>query len=335
MARPEPAWRPPPRDGASASRVAVPAGPWATVLGFLQARFPAVAATWPQRLARGEVLDAQGRAWPADAPCPPGSLLWYWRSPPPEAAVPFEIELLHQDAQLLVVDKPHFLAVTPGGRHLQQTVLLRLQRQLGLPDLAPMHRLDLETAGVMVFICQPAQRAAYHALLRGRQVHKVYEAVAPWRDDLVLPQVLRQRLADGQGPGPGQGHFMQVQVVDGAPNAETEIALIARLAPSAGQAGALAPDGREPVALAHYRLIPHTGHRHQLRAQLNHLGLPIVGDRIYPVLWPDPALGAVPDYSNPLQLLARELAFIDPVSGQARRFASRRRLALVPQARDQ
>ena len=328
MARPEPAWRPPPRDGASASRVAVPAGPWATVLGFLQARFPAVAPSWSGRLARGEVLDAQGRALPADAPCPPGSLLWYWRSPPPEAVLPFEITLLHQDAQLLVVDKPHFLAVTPGGRHLQQTVLLRLQRQLGLPDLVPMHRLDRETAGVMAFIVQPAQRAAYHALLRSRQVHKVYEAVAPWRDDLALPQVLRQRLADV----PGQGHFMQVQVVDGAPNAETEIALIGRLAPSEGQARPPAPDGREPVGFAHYRLIPHTGHRHQLRAQLNHLGLPIVGDRIYPVLWPEPPLGAVPDYSNPLQLLARELAFIDPVSGQPRRFVSRRRLALVPAA---
>ena len=316
MARPEPAWRPPPRDGVAASRVAVPAGPGATVLGFLQARFPAVAATWPQRLARGEVLDARGRPLAADAPCPPGSLLWYWRSPPPEAVLPFEITLLHQDAQLVVVDKPHFLAVTPGGRHLQQTVLLRLQRQLGLPDLAPMHRLDRETAGVLAFICQPAQRAAYHALLRGRQVHKVYEAVAPWRDDLALPQVLRHRLANV----PSAGSFMQVQVVAGEPNAETQIALIDRLAASEGQAR----------PLAHYRLTPHTGHRHQLRAQLNHLGLPIVGDRIYPVLWPEPAPGAAPDHSNPLQLLARELAFVDPVSGQARRFLSRRRLALVP-----
>lgn len=305
----------------AASRVAVPAGPGATVLGFLQARFPAVAASWPQRLARGEVLDARGRPLPADAPCPPGSLLWYWRSPPPEAAVPGEITLLHQDAQLVVVDKPHFLAVTPGGRHLQQTVLLRLQRQLGLPDLVPMHRLDRETAGVLAFIVQPAQRAAYHALLRGRQVHKVYEAVAPWRDDLALPQCLRQRLADV----PGQGHFMQVQVVAGEPNAETELALIGRLAPSEDQAR----------PLAHYRLIPHTGHRHQLRAQLNHLGMPIVGDRIYPALWPVPAPGAAPDHSSPLQLLARELAFVDPVSGQVRRFVSRRRLALVPAADDQ
>ena len=113
---------------------------------------------------------------------------------------------------------------------------------------------------------------------------------------------------------------MQVQVVAGEPNAETQIELIGRLASSGAQAC--------PLAL--YRLIPLTGHRHQLRAQLKHLGLPIVGDRIYPTLWPEPPPGVAPGYSNPLQLLARELAFIDPVSGQTRRFVSRRRLALVP-----
>ena len=219
-----------------------------------------------------------------------------------------------------MVDKPHFLAATPGGRHLQETVLLRLQQQLGLPGLVPMHRLDRETAGVMAFIVQAAQRAAYHALLRGRQVHKVYEAVAPWHDALGLPQRLRQRLADRPGAG-----FMQVQVVAGKPNAETQIELIGPLAASASL----------PGRLAHYRLIPHTGQRHQLRAQLNHLGLPIVGDRIYPRLWPELALGAAPDYSNPLQLLARELAFVDPVTGQPRRFVSRRRLALLPAEVDQ
>ena len=320
MARPEPHWRPPPRDGVQPSRVAVPAGPWATLLGFLVARFPAVAADWPGRLARGDVLGAQGQALHADSPCPPGSLLWYWRCPPPEAPVPFEITLLHQDEQLVVVDKPHFLAVTPAGRHLQETVLLRLQRQLGLPGLVPMHRLDRETAGVMAFTRQPAQRAAYHALLRGRQVHKVYEAVAPWRGDLALPQRLRHRLVDAQGR-----RFMQVQVVAGEPNADTRVELIGRLSPREGQ----------PGPLAHYRLIPHTGHRHQLRAQLNHLGLPIVGDRIYPALWPEPPAGAAADYANPLQLLARELSFVDPVSGQPRRFISRRQLALVQKGPDQ
>ena len=179
---------PPPRDGVSASRVGIGDGRFADVLAFLVARFPAVA-DWPARLARGDVLDAAGRPLAADAPCALGEVLWYWRDPPPEPRVPFEIEVLHQDEHLVVVDKPHFLAAIPGGRHLRETVLVRLRQQLGVATLAPMHRLDRETAGVLVFTVQPASRHAYHALLRERDVHKVYEAVAPWRADRALPLV--------------------------------------------------------------------------------------------------------------------------------------------------
>ena len=319
MARPAPAWTPPLRDGVSASRVAVTAGPWATLADFLTHRLRG-ATDWPARLARGAVLDASGRPVAADAPCVPGALLWYWRSPAPEPRVPFEIHLLHQCAQLVVVDKPHFLPVTPGGRHLQETVLVRLKRLLGIATLAPMHRLDRETAGVLVFTVQPAQRAAYQALLRDHQVHKVYEAIAPWRAGLALPLVCHNRLDERPG------NFMQMQVMDGVPdcppNAETLIELVLRIASAPAGTGAL------PGPLALYRLTPRTGRRHQLRVQMSALGLPIVGDRIYPQLWPEPAPDALPDYSQPLQLLARTLAFTDPLSGEARCFTSRQRLLL-------
>ena len=323
MARPVPAWQPPMCQGVAASRVAVPAGPQTTVLAFLCARFPAVAVSWPARLAQGRVLDAQGRPLAADTRCPPaGSLLWYWREPAPEPVVPFEITLLHQCADLVVVDKPHFLAVTPGGRHLQQTVLVRLRQALDNPALVPLHRLDRETAGVLLFSARAASRDAYHALLRGRQVHKVYEAVAPWQAGLVLPALLLHRLVDGPS-----GSLMPVQVLAGEPNAQTRIELIRRLSAETDQAD---PPGQAlALALAHYRLLPLTGRRHQLRAQMNHLGLGIVGDRIYPHWWPAPAEGAAPDYTQPLQLLARELAFVDPLSGQPRRFASQRHLDAV------
>ena len=317
MTRAKPAWMPPLREGAGASRVAVSSGPWADVLEFLVARFPATADQWPGRLARGEVLDERGQALHAQSPALPGAPLWYWRSPPPETRVPFEIPLLHQDEHLVVIDKPHFLAAAPVGRHLHETALVRVRQQLGIDSLAPMHRLDLDTAGVLVFIVQPATRHAYHALLRDRLVHTVYEAIAPWRADLALPLVCRSRLE--QHPGPA---FMQMQTVAGEPNAQTLIELIARLGP--------APQGQAATAeLAHYRLTPHTGRRHQLRAQLCALGLPIVGDRIYPRLWPATPVGAQPDYARPLQLLAREMAFTDPISGQPRRFVSRRSLLLA------
>ena len=326
----------------AASRVAISGGPWASVAAFLVARFPQQALQWPQRLARGEVLNAQGQPVAANAPCPPQGLLWYWRAPPPEPRIPFEITLLHHCSHLVVVDKPHFLPVTPGGRYLQETVLLRLQQQLGLPGLAPMHRLDLETAGVLAFIVQPGHRPAYHALFQHRQVHKQYEAVAPWRADLALPCDLAHRLAQRAGAG-----FMQMQVLPGEPNAETRLELIARLGTRPGDAAArleFAPPGDTAAGhesaheatqesaqeWAHYRLSPRTGRKHQLRAQMNALGLPIAGDRIYPHLRPAPPPDAAPDYRAPLQLLARELAFTDPLTGQARRFVSQRRLVLVP-----
>jgi tRNA pseudouridine32 synthase/23S rRNA pseudouridine746 synthase len=225
--------------------------------------------------------------------------------------VPFEIEVLHQDAHIVVVDKPHFLPVTPGGRHLHETVLVRLKRQLGLETLTPVHRLDLETAGLVLFTVDPAVRAAYHALMREQGVHKVYEAVAPWSEDLKLPLRHQSRLLEQDG-----ARFMQMLTLPGEPNATTHIDLLGRLA----------------GGLAHYRLTPITGRKHQLRAHLNELGIPIMGDRIYPRLWPERPLNAPPDYSQPLQLLARELRFDDPISGLPRRFVSRRQLDLVQKA---
>jgi len=224
--------------------------------------------------------------------------------------VPFEIELLHQDEHLVAIDKPHFLPVTPGGRYLQETVLVRLKRLLEIDTLVPMHRLDLETAGVLLFMVQPATRHAYQAMFRERRVHKVYEAVAPWREDLALPVTVQSRLQERPGDA-----FMQMETVSGEPNAITHIELIRRL-----------PDNPAATPLAHYRLHPQTGAKHQLRAHMNALGVPICGDRIYPRLWPAAADDAEPDYSQPLQLLARELRFTDPVSGEARCFTSRRHL---------
>ena len=333
LARPELSWVPPLRDGVSASRVGVggwpvrgPGGPKgggnsASLLDFLSARFPAVG-DWAARLARGDVLDQTGRPMSADAPCVPGMLLWYWRSPPPEPRVPFEIEVLHQDEHLVVVDKPHFLSVTPGGRHLRETVLVRLRQQLGISTLAPMHRLDRDTAGVLVFIVQPSTRNAYHALLRERQVVKVYEAIAPWRAGLAWPLTCHSRLVQPTGTA-----FMQMQVVDGEPNAETRIELIEHITAvdsSHHFDGYFAPHAAP--CLGRYRLMPITGRTHQLRVQMSALGLPILGDRIYPRLMPNPEPDAMPDYSQPLQLLARELSFTDPISGLRRRFTSRRQL---------
>jgi len=291
----------PARDGVSPSCIALPPGDWPTVLAFLQQRFAHVAAgDWRERMERGEVLDAQGLTLGPDATYRPHAKLFYYRSLPAEQPVPFEEQILFQDELLVAVDKPHFLPVTPGGRYLQQTLLVRLKRRLGLDELQPLHRLDRETAGLVLFSVRPDDRNAYHALFRAREVSKCYEAIAPWRDDLRLPMTRSSRLVEGES-------FMRMREVAGEPNAHTRISLLEC------QGG-----------LARYRLEPETGQRHQLRVHLCALGLPIVNDQIYPVHQPEMAEN---DYSRPLQLLARTLAFTDPVNGQPRRFESGLRLS--------
>ncbi|PIM50988.1 pseudouridine synthase [Roseateles chitinivorans] len=304
MARP-PKLDLPLREGVAASALACPPGPWPTVLDFLAERLPLVARDdWAARLQRGDVLDDTGAPLTPDAPYRAQRRLYYWRWLAAEPEVPGQARVLHLDEHLLVADKPHFLPVTPTGRYVQQTLLTRLRRETGLADLSPVHRLDRETAGLTLFSVQPATRDAYQRLFRDRDVEKVYEAIAPWRDEVAarLPLSYDSRLEEHPVD------FMQMRTVAGEPNARTRIALIERLA----------------ADRARYELRPHSGVKHQLRAQLCALGLPIEGDRIYPVLQP---VEDEVDFSRPLQLLAREIAFTDPISGQSRRFVTSLELA--------
>lgn len=312
MARPPKNLLIPARDGVSPSCVALPAPgsracPWPTIADFLAERLPAVARDdWRLRMARGEVLDEAGRPVPPDAPYRGGQRLYYWRALPHEPPVPFEARVLFQDAHLLVADKPHFLPVTPTGRFVQETLLVRLKRATGIATLSPIHRIDRETAGLVVFSVRPPERGAYQALFRDRAIGKAYEAIASGPPDGALawsaPLTRRSRIEEDPDA------FFRMIETDGEPNSETRIELAERRG-----------------AWARYRLAPITGKRHQLRVHLNALGLPIAGDQFYPTVRRGP--GEPEDYAEPLRLLARAIAFTDPITGQARRFESGLRLA--------
>lgn len=289
----------PPRDGVAASCLVLPAGPWPDLLAFLQARFPHVAASWAQRLAAGQLWDDGGQPLPSPAPYRAGQRIWYFRQVAGEVTVPFEAPILFRDDRLLVVDKPHFLACMPGGRHLQQTVLTRLRQLPGLAAVSPIHRLDRETAGVLVFCVDPAWRGAYQRLFEQQQVSKEYEAIAPWPPVQPLPLDYTCRLQERAG------EFV-MSVVPGEPNSHTRISLI-----------------RQQGGWAHYRLQPSSGKKHQLRAHMAALGVPIRHDPWYPVFRHDKADD---DFSQPLALLARSIAFTDPVDGRPRHFCSQRQL---------
>ena len=289
-------------DGVSASCVALPHGPWPRLIDFLGERLPKVGMDeWQQRMAQDRVLDEQGVPQASDAPYRPGTRIYYYRELETEALIPFEEEVLYQDEHLLVADKPHFLPVTPSGRYVQQTLLVRLKRRTGLEHLSPIHRIDRETAGLVLFSLRPQDRGAYQALFREQVVDKDYEAIAPLRPDLPLPAVHRSRIeADEQ--------FFRQREVPGAPNSETQIELL-----------------EARGTLARYRLRPRSGKTHQLRVHMDALGRPIVGDLFYPEVVHGPG-PAQEDWSRPLQLLARGIRFSDPVTGALRQFESRRQL---------
>ncbi|MBX3623646.1 MAG: pseudouridine synthase [Rhizobacter sp.] len=292
----------PVRDGVGPSCVALPSGGWPTIAAFLIERFDRIdAATWRSRIDAGEVVDARGQRVRHDTPYEPNLKVYYYRSPPAERPFPQQESVLYQDDWIVVADKPHFMPVTPSGRHLHETLLVRLKRRLGIDTLAPVHRIDRDTAGLVLFSVQPQTRGAYQSVFRERSARKVYEAIAPLRPDLEWPMTLRNRLVDGD-------NFMTMREEPGEPNSETLIELV-----------------EAKGGFGRYRLQPLSGKRHQLRVHMAGLGLPLVNDGIYPVLLPE---CEVPDFDKPLQLVARELQFTDPVTGASRSFESAYRLAL-------
>lgn len=291
------------------SRLQLPPGDHATLLDGLCARFPRIArAAWVDRFARGRVLDAQGVALPADAAYRVGMEVRYFREVAGEPVVHAREMLLHMDEHLVVADKPHGLAVAPAGVHVRQTLLHRLVERTGNADLVPLHRIDRDTAGLVLFSARRDTRGAYQALLRTRAIDKVYEAVAPPLPGLAFPLVRATRLERGEP-------FFRMREVPGQANSLTRIDVLER------GAGAW-----------RYALVPVSGRKHQLRVHMAALGAPIRNDRWYPRLadLDDARAGATSGHDAPLQLVARRLAFADPLDGTARVFESTMPLVWPP-----
>ncbi|MQA20814.1 pseudouridine synthase [Rugamonas rivuli] len=289
----------PMRDGVAPSYLWLPEGQWPDLLTFLVARYPDVTeADWRARMTRNDVVDGDGNPLSPHSAYRRGMRIFYYRELEAETPIPFEEEVLFMDEHLVVVDKPHFLPMIPTGRFLHETLLVRLKKKLGEQDLTPIHRLDRETAGVVIFSRRQDSRGAYQSMFQKRVIEKEYEALAPRLHGREFPFTYRSRMVDGD-------KFFIMKEEPGEPNSETLIDVI---------------EHRADCTL--YRLHPHTGRKHQLRVHLASLGIPIINDAFYPVALPCKQ----DDVSQPLKLLARRIAFTDPLSGEPREFRSRRSL---------
>lgn len=287
------------KDGISPSYIWLPEGQWAHALAFLCTHFPEVSeGVWRSRFAKQEIRTAHGEILNESSAVKRGMCLTYYREVENETPIPFQERILYQDEHLLVADKPHFLPVTPGGQYLRETLLVRLKQSTGITTLSPLHRLDRETAGVILFSVNPQTRGAYQQLFQQRHIDKTYHAIAPHLSQLNFPYRHCSRLVEST-------RFFVMQEIAGDANSETFIDVLER---------------RGSNTL--YQLRPTTGKKHQLRVHLASLGAAIVNDLFYPTVH---ASGS-DNYQQPLQLLAKSICFTDPLTGAARRFDSEQEL---------
>lgn len=277
-----------------------------TLLFFLCQHFPFVGEqAWRKRLNSGMVVNQSGAALNEHAPFQAGETIFYYReiSRDDEPRIPFDEKILHLDKHLIVVDKPHFLPVTPSGRFLRETLLTRLRlrpelQHLNVADITPLHRLDKDTAGVLLLSHNVQSRAAYQKLFENKLISKTYHALANTRSDLVYPLEIKSRLVRG-------ADFFLTQEEDGEPNSHTILNLL---------------ENRGETSL--YELQAITGKKHQLRVHMMKMGMPILNDALYPTAQP----AGTEDYNKPLKLLAKKIAFPDPMTGETRVFISQQNL---------
>ena len=232
------------------------------VLDWLVANFPhSNADTWRQRLAAGEL--ALG-----DAPLTETSRLQRgqivrWARPPwEEPDVPRDFHIIHEDADLLVVNKPSGLPTMPAGGFLENTLLSLIRRTH--PTASPAHRLGRGTSGLVVFALTPEARSSLTRDLREHRVQKHYAAIVdgnPTWDALSIEAPI--------GP---VDHPRLRSIFAASPTgkpARTDVSVVTRhLRSTSGD-------------VTHVRAQIHTGRPHQIRIHLASVGHPLTGDPLY------------------------------------------------------
>ena len=267
-----------------------------TVLEYLIIKFPYIdALIWQQRITRGKVHYHDGSLVTPHSLFQAQQRIYYYREVESEPIIPFKEEIIFQDEHVLVAYKPHFLAVTPGGIYVNECLQNRLRKSTGINTLQALHRLDRVTAGLVIFSINLSTRHHYHNLFQTQKIHKTYQAIANIsHNETLIGQEwdIKNHIAQGEPR-------FRMQVAMGNANSHSVIRCV-----------------QQSAKQALFELNPITGKTHQLRLHMQTLGWPILNDKYYPQLQPL----SKDNYSAPLQLLAKQLQFIDPMTKLSRRF---------------
>lgn len=273
--------------------------PYPSIIDFLTARFPGVSRTvWLQRIQEGKVFDDLGTTINEASKYIPHGRLHYFREVADEVRIPFKEIVLYRNDHLLVACKPHFLPVTPGGCFVNECLLNRLRSETGIDDLVPIHRIDRETAGIVLFSTQAGTRRHYCDLFMNGNVRKTYQAVSRYTGKQGKYWKVDNRIVKGDP-------WFRMTTVTGISNSSSDITLDKTVGDK-----------------AYFTLHPATGKTHQLRIHMSGIGYGILNDRLYPDLQPFRA----DDYAHPLQLLAKKIEFRDPITNENFEFTSTREL---------
>lgn len=227
------------------------------MLAWLVARYThSSEATWHARLAAGEV-EVDGQPTRHDTSLQRGQTLAWHRPPWVEPDVPRHFQLVHEDGDLLVVDKPSGLPTMPSGGYMRHTLLACVRERW--PEATPMHRLGTGTSGLVVLALTADARAALQAEWRALRVDKTYRTIVT-----------------------GEPAWSQARL-------DTPIGPVAH--PLLGTVHAASAHGRRAVSHATVRgphpdgtvvdVVIDTGRPHQIRIHLAAAGHPLAGDPLY------------------------------------------------------
>lgn len=273
-----------------------------TVLEFLTQTYRhSTREEWLARIHQQQIF-IDGQSAQAEQVIKKNQQITYHRAPWEEPDVPLNYEILHEEIDFLIINKPAGLPVLPGGNFLENTLLFQLGRHFPDETPSPIHRLGRGTSGLMILARSPLAKKQLSQQLREHQITKIYRALIPAGD---YPDRLTIQTPIGKVFHPILGTIYAAHPQGKFAHSEMTVL------------------GRSP----HSSIVAMdilTGRPHQIRIHLASIGYPLIGDRLYgtdglPIIPDNPENATLPGECG-YHLHAHYLKFLHPQHQQVLEF---------------